>query len=158
MVHLNPREKEKNANLVIDIVMKSTYGCMFGIFKGVNKLATTDSGRCCHHDRHYLLQEGTDDKTYWAAFVKNKKKFQRHEIPRYMAEDKERVASELRGDRLMPNLTFADLYDNQLFAMLAPLEEFVLRRWYHGRMVLMGDSVHKVLLQLAALVHRASTD
>ena len=105
-----------------------------------------------------LLQEGTDDKTYWAAFVKNKKKFQRHEIPRYTAEDKERVASELRGDRLMPNLTFVDLYDSQLFAMLVPLEEFVLHRWYHGRMVLMGDSVHKVLLQLAALVHRASTD
>lgn len=83
---------------------------------------------------------------YWFAFVKNEKQFQSHEIPRYTVEDKGRVASELRGDRLMPNLTFADLYDNQLLATLVPLEEFVLHRWYHGRIVLMGDSVHKVLL------------
>lgn len=83
---------------------------------------------------------------YWFAFFKNEKQFQRYEIPRYTAEDKERVVSELRGDRLMPNLTFADLYDNQLLATLVPLEEFVLSRWYHGRIVLMGDSVHKVLL------------
>ena len=138
-------EQEESANL-FDIAIKSTYSCMFGISKGVNKLTTTDGGRCCHQGRHYLLQTGADNKMYWFAFVKSEKQFQRHEIPRYTAEDKERVVSELRGDRLMPNLTFADLYDNQLLATLVPLEEFVLSRWYHGRIVLMGDSVHKVLL------------
>lgn len=49
----------------------------------------------------------------------------------------------------MPNLTFKKLYERRVRAVVVPLEKFVLDRRYHGRVILLGDSVYKVRLLLA---------
>jgi hypothetical protein len=41
-------------------------------------------------------------------------------------------------------ITFGDYWKNMLWAHLAPLEEGVFKQWHGGRIVLVGDAVHKV--------------
>jgi hypothetical protein len=41
-------------------------------------------------------------------------------------------------------VTFGQIYAKKLTSTLTPLHEYVLEKWYFDRMILIGDSVHKV--------------
>lgn len=91
-----------------------------------------------------MCHKTDNDTAYWFAFFKNPEQTRARNIPRYTANDQERFAAQLGPDTLMPNLTFRELYERRVRAVLVPLEEFVLNRCYHGRIILLGDSVYKV--------------
>jgi FAD dependent monooxygenase len=57
------------------------------------------------------------------------------------------IASDLKEVKFFKDITFGQLWDSRETASMTVLEENVFDTWYHGRMVLMGDSVHKVGLR-----------
>lgn len=59
----------------------------------------------------------------------------------------EDVIAEYGHNHLGPTYTIKDLWDVRVKASMVPLEEGVLKKWSHGRVVLIGDSVHKVYFQ-----------
>lgn len=94
--------------------------------------------------RSYLCARGPGDLMYWILFFKNDKKTQGSSIPRYTDEDRERLVAKYENDMLKPGYTFGDLYKTQIKSSLVALEEGVLKTVFYKRVVLVGDSWHKV--------------
>jgi hypothetical protein len=122
--------------------MKSTYSCIFGISEGLDQSDVTSTSRTCCQGRNYLYQRSDHGKLYWFAFSKNTEQWRG--IPRYTDEDIERAISRFGDDVLQPGIKLRDLYEHRTHAVLLPLEEYVLGRCYHRRIILIGDSLHKV--------------
>lgn len=66
------------------------------------------------------------------------------DIPRYTEEDKEILLAKYKDDVIVPGVTLGDLYRKQLRTGLVPLEDYTLNRCFARRIVLLGDSFHKV--------------
>jgi hypothetical protein len=95
-------------------------------------------------NRNYFCAGGTDGQFYWLVFVRNEKPTRGSSIPRYTNADKEILAATLKDDIIKPGLTFGNLYASQTTSTLVPIEEGLLERCFFGRIVLTGDSWHKV--------------
>lgn len=66
------------------------------------------------------------------------------QLPRYTQEDAQALIDE-RGDLVIaPGHSIRELWDSRIKATLVPMEEGVVKKWSDGRVVLIGDSVHKV--------------
>jgi hypothetical protein len=117
---------------------------MFGISKRLESIPDNKSFKCFHKGRSYLSSSGQDGKFYWFAFIKNPELTIHTTIPRYTAEDAENLAAEIADDPILLDITFKDLYANRMSCVLVPLEEFVLKRCFYKRAILIGDSFHKV--------------
>lgn len=122
-------------------ITQSSYSCIFGISKDIGKVLLTDSWKTFQTGRHYLCQREANGKVYWFLFFKHSQR----SIPHYTEEDRDKFAAQFEADILMPNLTFGDLWEHRTHAVLVPLEEYVLKRCYYRRIMLLGDSFHKVI-------------
>lgn len=94
---------------------------------------------------------------------KNDAKTRGHSIPRYTEEDRERLVTMCKDDLVKPGVTFGDLYKGQIKSAVVPLEEGVLKTCFYKRMVLVGDSWHKVretrsFFCVLTLTHRYPSD
>ncbi|KAL2782879.1 hypothetical protein BJX66DRAFT_350308 [Aspergillus keveii] len=124
--------------------IKSTHSCIFGISHGLTQVQSTDAWRTCRQDRHYLISGAPNGLTFWFCFFKNRKHASTWDALPYSEEEKEQIATEFSTDRTRPDVTFADLYRTSTSVGVVPMEEFVLNRYYYKRILLLGDSVHKM--------------
>ncbi|OQD90577.1 hypothetical protein PENANT_c001G05962 [Penicillium antarcticum] len=118
--------------------------CIFGMSKPSQPVVEDQMLNVSNKSRSYFCAGGTDGQMYWFAFVNNEKPTRGSAISRYTAEDKESLAATLKDDIIKPGLTFGDLYASQTTSTLVALEEGLLEKCFHGRIVLTGDSWHKV--------------
>ena len=58
--------------------------------------------------------------------------------------DAERLAEKVKDHPVSDSLLFGEVWDSRTRAQLVSIEEGVFKHWYSGRMVLAGDSAHKV--------------
>lgn len=66
------------------------------------------------------------------------------DIPRYTRDDEAKFAKKYQGFAITENLTFGQVYSQRLTSTLTPLHEIVFKKWSLSRMLLVGDSTHKV--------------
>jgi hypothetical protein len=93
----------------------------------------------------FVLKDGN---VMWCMVEKLDKEYHLPNIPRYTEEDA-RVWAESKLDRVLVSdtlnhITLADLWKNREVVALVPVEEGDLKVWTSGRIVCVGDSVHKV--------------
>ena len=119
---------------------------MFGISQGIESIRADEGFKAYHDKRSYLYQGGPEGKVYWFFFIKNKRKTIGKGIPRYNKDDETFLANKYAGDVLARGLTFEDLYRQRQIAVLVPLEEYVLKNPFYKRLILVGDSYHKVCI------------
>ncbi|KAJ0161332.1 hypothetical protein CTA2_6393 [Colletotrichum tanaceti] len=65
------------------------------------------------------------------------------EIRPYDADDIDEVARRHWNDPIREGLTFGDAYCKLTRKVLVPIQEYVLSKWHFGRILLLGDAVHK---------------
>lgn len=75
---------------------------------------------------------------------KNEQETQGESMPRYTEEDRQRLVELCQDDIIRPGMTFGDIYEGKIQSAIVPLEEGVLKTCFYKRMVLLGDSWHKV--------------
>jgi 2-polyprenyl-6-methoxyphenol hydroxylase-like FAD-dependent oxidoreductase len=68
-------------------------------------------------------------------------------IPTYGEADMLDMVRARWNEGLQPCLTVGKLFSHRLRATLVSMAEYVLGRWYHGRVICLGDSAHKVSLR-----------
>lgn len=86
---------------------------------------------------------GVPGLAFWFLFVKTDRSKTPH-CPRYTDEDAQALIDQYGKCQLGPNYTFGDLWRERVKASLVSMEEGVLKKWSHGRVLCMGDAVHKV--------------
>jgi FAD dependent monooxygenase len=128
-------------------VLFSEYDAMFGVSKmkgnhGDYGMAAAETNVVFGHGVTKLLFQQQGEQL-WAIIFKDKynqppKRF------KATSEDMEQVAKRFADVQLNEHIKFSDLWESRTRAGLLTIEEGVLSQWHAGRMVLVGDSVHKV--------------
>lgn len=98
----------------------------------------------------FLTHLSPDGNYYFQLMRKLDKAYSYPDIPRYSDEDTQdyvRSMADLRS-RDINGVTLGDLWKKIVRYKLVAMEEGYLKRWTWGRIVLMGDAVHKVNLLL----------
>lgn len=87
---------------------------------------------------------GVHGLVFWFLFVKASKLTRTPDCPRFTDEDADATIQRYGSSLVGPGYTVKDLWDARVKGTMVPLEEGVIKQWSHSRVVLMGDSVHKV--------------
>lgn len=126
--------------------IECTYSAIFGISKGLDGFSSSEALRTYAKGRSYLMAGGLDGAVYWILQFKNEddKKTRGKNIPRYTQEDHDRIAAKFAGDHIKGDIIFNDLFKTKVHSAIVPLQEGVLKTCHYRRMVLVGDSWHKV--------------
>lgn len=120
------------------------YQCLFGISQNVDGWLDGDLSFGAGKGHSFLIASGPDRRCYWFLFRKLPEVLYGDDIPRYTVEDEAALVKESSSYRVTENLTFEQLYEKRLKSTLVALHEVVFEKWSFGRMVLVGDSAHKV--------------
>ncbi|KAK6845640.1 FAD-binding domain-containing protein [Apiospora arundinis] len=65
------------------------------------------------------------------------------EIRRFTEEEREKYVAAHASDLIQNGVTFGDLYKNRIRSAYVPLQQYALKHWHFGRILLLGDTVHK---------------
>lgn len=87
---------------------------------------------------------GVHGLVFWFIFVKNSQLTRTPNCPRFTEEDAEACIQKYGSSQVGPGYTVKDLWNARVKGTMVPLEEGIIKQWSHNRVVLMGDSVHKV--------------
>lgn len=130
----------------------STYHCIFATSRNENAKA---EGKLflppgTVHNVYYrgfsgAAAAGVPGLVFWFLFVKSDKATHTPNTPQFTQEDTEAAIAKYGDYAIGPGYTFKDLWASRIKAAMVPLEEGVLKPKWHsgGRVVLMGDAVHK---------------
>lgn len=128
----------------------STYQAVFATSKNMNTKGGLFLPERMVHNVYYpgasgVSAAGVSGLVFWFLFVKSEKVTKTPNTPRFTHEETEAMINKYANHNLGPGYTFKDLWDSRVKANMLALEEGVLQtKWNSGgRVVLMGDAVHK---------------
>ncbi|KAJ5689708.1 hypothetical protein N7462_004100 [Penicillium macrosclerotiorum] len=130
----------------INEAFTSEYNCIFAVSRnGPEKQLLPDA---MVHNVYYdgysaVSAAGVRGLVFWFLFVKNSKLTRTPNCPRFTDEDAEATIQKYGSSLVGPGYTIRDLWDARVKATMVPLEEGIIKKWSHNRVVLMGDAVHK---------------
>ena len=124
--------------------MSCEYRCLFGISTPVPGISSLTMMRCFNERWSFLLFIGKDDECFWFAFEKLDKKYQPPNIPRYTEADQLEFIKPFMSRHVTDNVRFSDLWERRTASTLTALEEARYQHWTYGRMVCLGDAIHKI--------------
>jgi len=121
------------------------YRCLFGISVDVESWLYDDQTFTNGRGASFLVASGPHKRVYWFCFARLPEEKRGKEIPRYNKEDEMRFVEEHGPRAITESLTFSELYAKRISSTLTPLHEVVFKNWGFERIVLVGDSAHKVI-------------
>ncbi|KAK2042816.1 FAD binding domain-containing protein [Colletotrichum somersetense] len=119
------------------------YKCSFGIAQNVSGWARHEQSVSFGKGSSALIVSGPENRVYWFIFVRLPEVKHGKSSPKYTKKDDEAFAKEYAGMQITETITFGDIYEKKLTSTLTPLHEMVYKTWFHKRVVLLGDAVHK---------------
>lgn len=87
---------------------------------------------------------GQGDRPFWFYFFKLDKPHNGFPVPRFTKEDERKIVDNEGDLPVTDHVRFKDLYANVEFSTTTALPHHVFPRFYFERIMLIGDSVHKV--------------
>lgn len=122
----------------------SEYRCMTGISPSPPGMADKDIFRSINYHRSCVVLTQPGAKLcWWLAFFKNENPLYHPNIPRYTIDDHETILKSYGPDKIGTS-TLNKIYETAHYKVLVPVEEFTLEKWHFKRIVLLGDSCHKL--------------
>ncbi|KAJ0423015.1 hypothetical protein BJY00DRAFT_322161 [Aspergillus carlsbadensis] len=134
------------------------YSCIFGVSSATPGLNIGEQAAAFADGFTIMTYLGLGGRVYWFVVEKLDRKYTYPHIPRFTTQDAITGCERLGGVWLRNSVHFADVWRNrETFAMTA-LEEAVLRPWSSGRIVCIGDSIHKMTPNLGQGANLAIED
>lgn len=136
--------------------METEYVCVFGISSPINGLYIGEQVNALYDCLTIATVHGKGGRIFWFIIKKLEKKFTYPDRPRFSPETVEEIITDLKSFRIWKNICVKDLWDHKIVASMSPLEENLFRTWHYDRMLLIGDSVHKVCIHLFSMIIAAN--
>lgn len=123
--------------------------CDYGVISGISDSSQgiEPGSRTSVFRKHqsYLINSGLDGRIYWFYFFKlAQRSVYGDAIPKFTTEEIKATLDARANDHITPALKFRQLLNDALSYNAMPLQEYVSRRWYFGRIIIVGDAAHKV--------------
>lgn len=99
---------------------------------------------CTHYSGKSFLVIGGKKHTFWFVFFKNERVYWPG-LPRWTKADAEKRAAECMDCPISETQVFGELWKTAIRTELVNVEEGLFKHMFFGRVVLAGDSVHKVM-------------
>lgn len=120
------------------------YVCVFGISSAIPGL---ESGE--HINRYgdkfcVMTFHGKYGRVFWFILYKLEKAYSYPNAPRYSPEDAARICEELASVYIFESICVRDLWETREVVSMTAAEEGFFDIWHFRRVVLLGDSIHKV--------------
>ncbi|KAJ5143331.1 uncharacterized protein N7515_002118 [Penicillium bovifimosum] len=120
------------------------YACVFGISHPIPGLQKGE-----HINRYgdkfcVITFHGKDGRVFWFIIQKLDRIYNYPNAPRYSPQDAVELCRELQGVTIWRDITVSDLWKTKIVASMTALEEGLFETWNFNRIVLLGDSVHKM--------------
>jgi FAD dependent monooxygenase len=120
------------------------YTCFFGIAQGITGLSPGDSHISSSIDHSSLIFVGSSSILQWFFFSKLPAKHPYASIPRFTKEQMEAQVIEFSDFHLTDKLTLKEVMSKTTSLSYLPLEEANHETWTWGRIVCLGDAIHKM--------------
>ncbi|KAL2819029.1 hypothetical protein BDW59DRAFT_165189 [Aspergillus cavernicola] len=132
---ITPREKNG---------MKVDYVCTFGISDSVPDLHPGEQVASLHEGRSFLTFPGKDGRVFWFLLRRLDRQHSYRSAPRWSVMDIDKTAESFATDHIWNGIQFGDLWKRRQVVGITNLEENVFSTWHWGRVVCIGDSMHKM--------------
>lgn len=128
--------------------MTSQYYCAFGVsiydFKDPDLFPGT-SQIVYNVERSNIVIASTNNRIFWFVVFKHNRKYAYPNIPRFTTQEAISIMELKAMDlRVTKQTGMRDIWGKRTKFAMVSLEEMVLKQWHEGRIVLLGDAVHKV--------------
>ncbi|KAI9152364.1 FAD binding domain-containing protein [Paramyrothecium foliicola] len=128
--------------------VSAEYSCVFGISRGVSGLKAGEQIMRIYNGRTLVVIPSKHELVFWFLSNKLDQGYKNGEIPRFTKEDANALCLQL-VDALVDNeIRFGDVWAKRQVYNMVTLEENIFQRWSFGRMVCIGDSMHKMTVNL----------
>jgi FAD dependent monooxygenase len=87
---------------------------------------------------------GKDGRVFWFIIQKLDRIYTYPNAPRYSPQDAVELCRKLQDVTIWREITVGDLWKTKIVVSMTGLEEGIFETWNFNRIVLLGDSVHKV--------------
>lgn len=87
---------------------------------------------------------GKHGRIYWFLFHRLPHNHHYGNAPRFSREDAIQHCESLARNPYWRSTTFGDLWERRVMFNMTAVDEYVLEQWHSGRIVCIGDSVHKI--------------
>lgn len=126
--------------------LSAEYRCLFGISDPVSGLEPGSYDVTHSRDVSTLVITGKGGKVYWFVFARLARVYRGPDIPRLTPQDAEQFAMTYQHLPIRPSssVILQDIWKARLQTTLTALEEADFAHWTHGRIVCVGDSIHKM--------------
>ncbi|KAJ5952967.1 uncharacterized protein N7479_011380 [Penicillium vulpinum] len=120
------------------------YACVFGISHPIPGLRSGE-----HINRYgdkfcVITFHGKDGRVFWFIIQKLDHVYNYPNAPRYSPSDAADLCGKLQSVKIWRDITVGDLWETKVVASMTALEEGLFETWHLNRIVLLGDSVHKM--------------
>ncbi|KAH8886653.1 FAD/NAD(P)-binding domain-containing protein [Thozetella sp. PMI_491] len=140
---LSPRTLKAAAAAGAEPLVTCEYACVFGTSANLPKFTP---GLRIRSDKGLTLfaesLKGSD--VFWMAFTKLDQRRQWPHKMKFTKEDALDIAQKILDKKFDDDLCFRDAWQTADSFDIVPLEEGVFSQWVSGRLVCIGDAVHKV--------------
>ncbi|KAI9042944.1 FAD-dependent monooxygenase spyC [Aspergillus affinis] len=123
--------------------MKIDYVCVFGISNAVPNLRPGEQVTGFQDGRSLLVFPGQNGRVYWFLFKKLDRQYEYRSAPQWSKGGTTKIAEEFARDDVWAGLQFQHIWMTREVVGITNLEENVFSTWHSGRMVCIGDSMHK---------------
>ncbi|KAL4863118.1 hypothetical protein BDV12DRAFT_206763 [Aspergillus spectabilis] len=124
--------------------MKVDYACIFGISDSVPDLRPGEQVASLQEGRSFLTFPGKDGRVFWFLLRKLDRQYSYSSAPRWSSNDIDKAAERFATDHIWNGVQFGDLWKRRQVVGMTNLEENVFPTWHWGRVVCIGDSMHKM--------------
>jgi hypothetical protein len=131
------------------IGLRVDYDCIFGISDSPPELRPGEQIASVHDGRSFLTFPGKEGRVFWFLLRKLDRQYPYSSAPRPSATDMEKTAEQFAADHIWNGVRFGHLWKGRRVVGMTNLEEGVFSTWHFGRVVCVGDSMHKVGKPLA---------
>ncbi|KAL2861483.1 hypothetical protein BJX68DRAFT_251485 [Aspergillus pseudodeflectus] len=124
--------------------MTVEYACVFGISSGLVSLEAGAQINALLDKAAIMAVHGKDGCVFWFLFKKLDRKHVYPAVPRFSPEDAAELCNKMQDVHMYKGLRFGDIWKNSEVVSMTALEEGLFKTWFYDRMVLVGDSAHKM--------------
>ncbi|PLB55512.1 monooxygenase [Aspergillus steynii IBT 23096] len=138
--------------------MMAEFVCVFGMSSPVPGLHAGEQTNVFFDGLTIATIHGQNGRLFWFFVKKLDRKYPYADMARFSNDDAAQFCSQIENVHILNGVYVRDVWKNRTAVSMTALEESLLETWHSDRMVLIGDSIHKMTINAGQGANMAIED